>query len=254
MRFFSTQHVGKRLYQEDRYIVKQQKDYIITAIFDGHGGSICSEYLKNNFINKFDLFYKANSKNIGKSLIESFEYFNKLIIEKKISCGSTANVLVIEKSSCNYFVCNLGDSRTIIHYTNGNIIQPSPDHKVTNIKEQQAIKKRGGKIVNGRVSGILNLSRAFGNYNISKYISSKPDVFLGCYNNFDFMIQASDGLFDYMSNAEICKQVMYYLSKNTNPEHIMGQLLTTAYELKGTQDNISIILIINDNKKSKTIL
>ena len=61
----------------------------------------------------------------------------------------------------------------------------SLDHKPENQDEFNRIKKAGGKIVNGRIDGGLNVSRTFGDFNYKqkkelKYdeqlVICKPDV------------------------------------------------------------------------------
>jgi len=250
MKIFAAQHVGLRPYQEDRYIFKEYDKYIISAIFDGHGGSQCSEKLKNMYTNKFNSLYNKYNKNIHKALLHSSRELNNDFLKEKMQCGSTANVLVIDKTSCKFYVSNTGDSRTVVSYNNSKIKQPSIDHKIKGNKhEQRSIISRGGSIKNGRVCGVLNLSRAFGNYSICKYISSQPDVFLGCYVDFEFILQASDGLFDFMTNKEICNIIRKLLHKGQHPRKILKRLLDIAYNKKGSDDNISIILMIKNKYK-----
>ena len=69
-------------------------------------------------------------------------------------------VLVTPKK---FVVANAGDSRSVL-CRSGKAIQLSEDHKPENPIELQRITKAGGKIINGRVNGGLNLSRSFGDF------------------------------------------------------------------------------------------
>lgn len=73
--------------------------------------------------------------------------------------GSTANILYIT-SSCIY-IANIGDSSSVM-YANGVAVKMSEDHKTSLDSEKERILNAGLKIINNRVEGKLNLTRAFG--------------------------------------------------------------------------------------------
>ena len=57
-----------------------------------------------------------------------------------------------------------------------------------------------------------------------------------------YIIIASDGLWDVFTNKEVFEFINMSLKKGISTKQIMTDLLKMAY-LKGSQDNISIILI-----------
>lgn len=81
---------------------------------------------------------------------------------KDLIAGCTANVVLITPTKI--FVANAGDSRSALIQNNKSIAL-SEDHKPSLEREEQRIIKSGGKIVNGRVNGNLNLTRALGDFN-----------------------------------------------------------------------------------------
>ena len=122
------------------------------AIFDGHGGEECSEFLKNNYLE-----YLIENKNfpfdIKLSMIETFqkieESFFKLkcknTLEESDKSGSCALVSIIFDNKI--YIANLGDSRAIMSVNGGNKIkQITVDHKPDNIKEFERAIKNGSKI------------------------------------------------------------------------------------------------------------
>ncbi len=122
------------------------------AVFDGHGGEKCSEYLKNNFLN-FLIENKNFPFDIKISLIETFEKIEEDIYNqnkgkslKEIdSSGSCALVSIISENKI--YIANIGDSRAIMSMNNGNKVkQLTIDHKPNNIKEYERIIKNGGKV------------------------------------------------------------------------------------------------------------
>ena len=122
------------------------------AIFDGHGGEECSEFLKNNYMNY--LIENANFPfDIKLSMIESFQKieddFFKLKckdnLEDSDKSGSCALVSVIFDNKI--YIANIGDSRAIMSIGGGTKVrQLTVDQKPDNIKEFERALKNGSKI------------------------------------------------------------------------------------------------------------
>ena len=122
------------------------------AIFDGHGGEECSEFLKNNYMNY--LIENANFPfDIKLSMIESFQKieddFFKLKckdnLEDSDKSGSCALVSVIFDNKI--YIANIGDSRAIMSVGGGTKVkQLTADQKPDNIKEFERALKNGSKI------------------------------------------------------------------------------------------------------------
>ena len=148
--------INNRPYNEDRILINCQKinnkKIHLFAIFDGHGGDKCCNYLMNNF-DKI-LFSQNNIiNNTPKSLKETyfllenkFKEINKpknllMPIEKSGSCA--LSILNIGKK---IFCSNLGDSRAL-YSENGSdeVYQISYEHKPQN--EIKRIKKAGGSVL-----------------------------------------------------------------------------------------------------------
>jgi len=73
--------------------------------------------------------------------------------------GTTANILFIKN---NYlYLANVGDSMAVI-FKNGEAIRLNQEHKVTLISESSRIAKSGAKVINNRIEGRINLTRAIG--------------------------------------------------------------------------------------------
>jgi serine/threonine protein phosphatase PrpC len=92
-------------------------------------------------------------------------------------CGCTANVVVFDSE--NYWVANSGDSRSVL-CRGGKLVPLSVDHK-----PESRIEKSCGTIIEGRVNGGLNLTRAIGNisrnlgdfdYKINKNLDYKQQI------------------------------------------------------------------------------
>ena len=123
------------------------------AVFDGHGGEECAEFLKNNYLN-----YLVENPNfpfdIKLSMIETFqkieEAFFKLHckednLEESDKSGSCALVLIIFDNKL--YIANIGDSRAIMSVNGGTKVrQLTADQKPDNLKEFERAIKNGSKI------------------------------------------------------------------------------------------------------------
>lgn len=240
--FFSYGIKGKRDYMEDRHFVNVCDSNIISGIFDGHGGDKCSSFFKNNYSVNF--YKKLNeTQDVKKSMIKTLQELNTLFLNMKTTSGSTANVFFIELMNKKIHNINLGDSRSIIGYKN-KVRVLSKDHK-TNLKsEKKYIERRGGTVKNNRLQGILSMSRAVGDKDLSKYINDTPNYYsVKLTDDVLFVLHGSDGLFDVMTNKEIYTFVIKSIKKNKNVNEITKTLIERAFNL-GSKDNISVSLII----------
>jgi serine/threonine protein phosphatase PrpC len=61
------------------------------------------------------------------------------------------------------YCANAGDSRTVM-CEHGKTVELSKDHKPDLPSERTRILKAGGEVVDGRVNGMLALSRAIGDF------------------------------------------------------------------------------------------
>lgn len=241
--------INTREYQEDRFVLNQfsigKNEFFFAAVFDGHGGSNISKFLKKEFfdifleqIKTYDVEQNWNNKTKMRNFFEKLffsideDYFKTYGEE---DAGSTATMVFIPlntKMGHVIYVCNLGDSRTIVFDKNGNeimkdienqLILATIDHKPNYPVEEHRIKANNGYITYpygvARVNDNLAVSRGFGDfiYKIEneKYlkpnfqlVSVEPDVYTINLDtkNFDYplnILLASDGLWDIMTNEEI---------------------------------------------------
>lgn len=128
--------------------------------------------------------------------------------------GSTAVVAVV--GSSQIIVSNCGDSRIVLS-RGGQAIALSVDHKPEREDEMTRIEAAGGKVIqwNGyRVFGVLAMSRAIGDHYMKPYLISDPEVtFTRRTDEDECLILASDGLWDVLSNEEVCEITRRCLAK-----------------------------------------
>jgi len=233
---------GRRHYMEDRVVLKNNVLFNFSCILDGHGGYECSDFLKKHIYSTFTNNLRQKYE-IKESIIKTFEILNKSFLKCNYNSGSTCNLLIINRNINKYYLSNVGDSRCLAIYKNNKFKQISIDHRPENLKEKIRIELLGGSILKKRVNGILGLTRAFGDKEISFLVKPDPDIYEGKINNIKYFLQATDGLFDFASNKEIIIFFNKCLEENNNNYEISLQmLLKYIYKVKRSKDNISIII------------
>lgn len=123
--------------------------------------------------------------------------------------GSTAVVAVVGPR--HLVVANCGDSRAVL-CSGGVAIPLSSDHKPDRPDELERIQAAGGRVIfwdGARVFGMLAMSRAIGDSYLKPFVISDPEVRVVERKDGEdeFLILASDGLWDVVSNEVACNVV-----------------------------------------------
>ena len=254
---------------DDRYKIIQDlgiDEYVKSsffAVYDGHGGFNCSNYLKDNFhkvlkVNLSDRFDGIkNTKNIAKTVKNIFEdtcYLvdNNFVQEfeaKSKNWGSTAVCVLILGD--RIYCANVGDARAIIS-CDGHAKELSWDHNLAREDEKRRIEENNGMEV-GRVHGKLSVTRAFGdsNYKIQnefncldyKTVLVTPEVREHIIDPFkdEFIVLASDGLYDELESQQVVDFVRNRYEYS--PEDICQELLDEVLVIREKEDDITIIVV-----------
>ena len=233
-----------REYMEDQGIAienfNNDPNKILFGLFDGHGGDQVSKYLQ-----KYLPLYMKQYLPFT-NYFQGFSSLFKALDEKvrDLNCpdvGSTATLVYIERqNNKRYLYCiNIGDSRCIIINKNG-IMRLSKDDRIDDPSEKERIMKEGGVIYNGRIYGILMLSRCFGDWGIKNYgVSCEPHIAKIEINDDDlFLVMATDGVWDFMKDEEF-KVIM----EGDHNALDVGKDIIIESMRKGSSDNISCFVI-----------
>ena len=151
------------------------------GIYDGHGGSQCSEYLRDslhklilndpNYPENVEMAIKNGFKNAEENFLNNYaiDPNNKNnILDKSGSCA-VITLFVDDK----IYVANVGDSRALFSEDNGaNYVEITEDHKPNNPKEKKRILRNGGHVyqsqtvINGTEKESLNGQILLGPYRV----------------------------------------------------------------------------------------
>ncbi|XP_059187405.1 integrin-linked kinase-associated serine/threonine phosphatase 2C isoform X2 [Centropristis striata] len=246
------------------------------AVFDGHGGARASrfaaEHLHHNLAKKFPSGETENvDKLIKKCLLDTFRQTDDDFLRKASSQkpawkdGSTATcVLVVDDM---VYVANLGDSRAMLCRMEATAaaadgrrrpvtLALSKEHNPTIYEERMRIQRAGGTVRDGRVLGVLEVSRSIGDGQYKRCgVISSPDL-RRCQltANDRFIILACDGLFKVFSADEAVKFVLGVLQEGcvelkpglTEEEvrfEAACQQLAGEAVRRGCADNVTVILL-----------
>ncbi|KAL0365930.1 UNVERIFIED_CONTAM: putative protein phosphatase 2C 11 [Sesamum radiatum] len=236
---------GKRASMEDYYEIRisevDGQTVGLFGVFDGHGGFRTAEYLKKY------LFENLSShpdflRDTKSAIVEAFKqtdtnYLNEEKGQQK-DAGSTASTAVLVRDKI--FVANVGDSR-VVACRAGSAIPLSIDHKPDRSDERERIEQAGGFVVwagTWRVGGVLAVSRAFGDKLLRPYVVADPEIQEEEVDGVEFIIIASDGLWNVLSN----KDAVTIVQDIADAEAASKKLVEEAYG-KGSSDNITCVVV-----------
>ena len=274
--FFS--ELGDRSNQEDKFVacddLRVFDDIIIPyfAVYDGHGGPSCSDYIRKNLHNEIHYYLKElvneKSQNFLSDLINALQ---KIIILVDINYfDSELNFSPHHGSTCVFvffigtyvLCCNLGDSVSILLRKNDKRVYLSRDFNPKREIERQRIELKNGYITNdGRLLGNISVSRAFGDWKFkdkAKQSLLKNNKEFGEYlitnraefrlielnpNVDNFIMLASDGIFVHGTHDSVIHSLDTYLK--------MGVIENGIVNIPKALDNYRLDMIKLNNSDDK---
>ena len=139
---------------EDRYTVVLGKDFCFAGVWDGHGGTLCSEYVSKHVFGNFTHAILAGSS-IPDAFVQSYQrtdagYLEYARLQTKdrsaLFAGTCAIACHIDFQAKTVTCANLGDSRAVMAVVDeqGNlssIVPLSTDHTTENPDEQARLQR-----------------------------------------------------------------------------------------------------------------
>lgn len=182
--------------------------------------------------------------------------------------GSTAvTALVVDDV---LYVANLGDSRALLCRCSDNgktsVVSLSKDHSPSQYEERMRIQKAGGTVREGRVLGVLEVSRSIGDGRFKRCgVSCVPDVMRSTLTDNDrFLLLACDGLWKGFTVDSALKFINDILENEGNeetvqktesdPEDVLIDPVSARFQdacnkiaseaiRNGSSDNVTVMLV-----------
>ncbi|EFJ34528.1 hypothetical protein SELMODRAFT_405953 [Selaginella moellendorffii] len=255
---------GHRSKQEDRVlVVSSHADFGVFGVFDGHGSSGASDFAANTFYPVFSRRI-AEGQRLGEALQMAIEDVENMFMEKAHKqawySGSTACIAVVTPQVA--IVGSVGDSRALVcvarKNSTTNLIemdstQLSKDHHPELAEERRRIEAAGGFVEFGGVNGELAVSRVIGDMEFKAFgVSAQANVveYRIENSNEEFLVLASDGIFQRMSNQDVCNTVIIargsraldHESRSGLSQVAAVMIVEDALE-SGSSDNLSVIVV-----------
>jgi len=193
-------------------------------IFFNFIGQEVALYVKKYYCKEFVKLASYKSKQYKIALEESFQKMDEMMKteagKKELGqlsanqgeqsyAGCTATTILITPNEI--YCANAGDSRTVA-CKGGQALALSNDHKPDDPEERKRIYNANGFVEDGRVNGMLALSRALGDFEYKsnpmfkakdQAVTAHPDVkVIPMTNDIQYILLACDGLWDCMTNEE----------------------------------------------------
>jgi len=219
------QERGPRGYQEDRsfykYIEYPQGRGWLLAVMDGHGGALVADLCVKEIEHLFTL---QNMETVEEALRSLVSALNEKTSRSYV--GSTLSVACILEDRKEVSIAVLGDSPVVVLGSNGKL-HVSPEHNVrSNMKEREAVEKRGGVYEGGYIwtkyrDHGLQMSRALGDAYLEGILSRDPEIYT--ITDPQWILVASDGLIDpgHNQSEELFSEIGEYAKKNATADDLM---------------------------------
>mmetsp|Transcript_39640 Transcript_39640/g.88827 ORF Transcript_39640/g.88827 Transcript_39640/m.88827 type:complete len:651 (+) Transcript_39640:43-1995(+) len=241
---------GLRSYFEDCYYLDQK--LCMCGVFDGHLGdeaaAFCAERLPLHFAAADD----------AEAVINAFAACDadlKTALPSDSVSGTTATVAKFRQNGnrdiINLVVASCGDSRAVLWRKESDVIEYTLDHRPSDQAERDRIEAAGGHVSEDfdppRVDGQLACSRALGDFgfkkgpggNTAQKVTCTPDVYHWTAQRGDWLILASDGIWDTLSNEQVVQHV------RTAAEQLgdtVARVLSLCIE-KEADDNLTLLAV-----------
>lgn len=263
---------GQREYMEDKHYVAPNKRFM--AIFDGHGGPDVAAHCQSHFYH--ELCYQLAQQNtslpeedpVAHALTSTIATLQDQILARDEWQAQGSTIVGIYIQNDQLWAVNLGDSRAIL--SRGPTAVPlTSDH--TPARERARIEALGGHVIREdphdefenpelendrkdqvyRINGILAVARAVGDRDLRPFVSATAEVRSIARSRDDdaFIILASDGLWDVMTNSEAIDFVRKKTEAAKTPGDRSARKASSAYDLvqealtRGSTDNITTIVL-----------
>mmetsp|Transcript_11175 Transcript_11175/g.25397 ORF Transcript_11175/g.25397 Transcript_11175/m.25397 type:complete len:418 (+) Transcript_11175:79-1332(+) len=280
---------GMRRQMEDEHVIvpslreqcpdlPKERDFALVGIFDGHGGKQVAGFIKTYLAVELGSAFATqegaadaplSDKRLKKAIEATFVRLDSRIATELAGCydGCTAVVLLVNATTV--YCINLGDSM-------GYLCRSSPSgdimavplqmrqHKCWMMKEKERILRSGGTVENGRINGVLEVSRAFGDIPLKKFgVLCSPDYmkFKVDSEKDQYIILACDGFWNAWTAAEaleMCSEVVANEEaragrdgETPNLKECCSELVKHVIEEKKAQDNVSVLMLRLNQENSK---
>lgn len=253
------------------------------AVFDGHGGSFCSSYLKTALSSHAKRLLMQNEAGVIKKKQEWTDVASKVMSQAfevvDAECVRLAYVRGDLSGSCAVSAFVKGSSVVIGHVgdcfalavditggdihaagsrngvtnisNDGSIVtrRLTKDHDAQNVSEVARVMSSGGRIANGRLEGRLQPLRSFGDHAFkSSGLISAPEICHIEMTRSQILLLCSDGISLKMADQEIGEFIQKWFKEefDHDPAKLGSALVMHVAKALQGKDDASVLVLVFD--------
>ncbi|GKV14609.1 hypothetical protein SLEP1_g25452 [Rubroshorea leprosula] len=244
---------GKKQFMEDTHKIlsclQDNSNKAFFGVYDGHGGRKAADYVAENLHDNIFELMKNCTRNEEKveAIKAGYLKTDEEFLKQDAAGGACCVTALIEGQ--DIVVANVGDCRAVL--CRGGLAEAlTTDHKPEKEDERKRIENKGGYVLmhHGawRVHGTLSISRSIGDAHMKNWIPAEPDTkILQMTQDMDFLVLASDGLWEKVGNQEAVDIVT---------DLLVGKKLGTGDFIKDNHDDcgcLNVNVSVNASPSSK---
>lgn len=240
------------------------------GVVDGHGGAACAQFISQalpfavqRLSGSLPLSGKDDMEAWASVLEHAFESSARAWDElNSLKAGAVAAFVLADLETGRMIVAHVGDCKVVASSARGGCVELTRDHRCTDPEERHRIEQLGARVVGGRLHGLLP-SRSFGDVNVRLHVSrtastleAKSQIFQQCIKpspdlcffslapssrSTDFVLVASDGLFDVVRPQLAVDHVQRSLDLGHSPDRAAQSLIELV--APSANDDVSVLIL-----------
>lgn len=207
---------------------------VLWAVFDGHRGKEVAGHASKTVPGLY-WFNAMNGCGPAEALQATLQKCHEMARKEQLRSGSTA--VVVTTVGDSIWCASAGDSRVVAALHGGGVVCMSRHHHTSSPEEVARIQASGGNLEWGRLGGFMPVTRGLGNFDLEACgFSSIADVSSLPRRQVEFVVIASDGLWDHINDEDCCR-----LIRQWGPT-ASAERLAYAAQQQGSSDDIAVII------------
>lgn len=180
---FCATHQGRRQYQEDRVVARAVPctafpEAALYAVLDGHGGATASEFCATELpkiVAEFmtEAHESITARDVGEALRSAFIDTERALLQHMHSLAhmpadSGTCVVALIVLPQHLVLASAGDCRSLLVKRDGSYSIASVEHRADLSSELSRVQAAGFDVYEGRVSGMLSVTRSIGDFEFKR--------------------------------------------------------------------------------------
>lgn len=225
------------------------------GVFDGHCGICAATFVRNRLLDNViahEAYPESPAEALRDACLTTDAQFEEACSSLPEEASGTTTIVALVQGG-RITVANVGDSRCVLS-RRGQALALSEDQKPTRPPEDARIRAAGGYIDGeGFLNGQLAVSRAIGDWHLESLkrnadgspgpLIADPEVTSHALGSEDeFMVMASDGLWDVFSSQGAVSFARERLAAHNDPSKCSEELIAEAMN-RHTSDNVTVVVV-----------